>query len=97
MSKKRSSRKPGLWFSATKAEVEQVNIRMSKPCHTCGDVPQGLRLKITKGSGRHQTTMVYCQPCGDGWIDEFKGLAQRAKAYLKGKFGRVASIRPVEE
>lgn len=93
MSKKRRFQKPGLWFSQTKAEVEDVNSRMKKECHTCGNLPKRLRLKVTKGSGRHQTTLVFCRGCGAAWIDEFKALAQRAEAYLTGKIGKVASIR----
>lgn len=93
MSKERRFVKPGLWFSTMKAEVEYVKPRMTKTCGTCGRLPDPLRLKVTEGSGRHGTTTVYCQECGDHWIDEFKALAQRAKAYLAHKLASVGSIR----
>jgi hypothetical protein len=89
--------KPGLWFSTMKAEVEYVNSRMKKKCGTCGELPERMRLKVTKGSGRHATTTVYCQECGDHWIEEFKDLAQRAEAYLMGAVGPIASIRKPSE
>jgi DNA-directed RNA polymerase subunit M/transcription elongation factor TFIIS len=85
--------KPGLWFGPMKAEVEYVNARMKKLCSLCGHKPEQLRLKVTKGSGRHQTTTVFCRECGAVWVDEFKVLAHRAKVYLTGGIAKIGSIR----
>jgi hypothetical protein len=87
-------RKPGLWFTATKAEIEQVTARMKKTCTECGDLPTQKRLKVVKGSGRHQTVMVFCGPCAKDWILRFKALCRRAVFYLNGD---VESVRESEE
>lgn len=87
--KKRRFVKPGLWFSTERAEVEDVNQRMRKPCAECGQLPEGKRLKIVKGSGRHQTVLVFCHECGKDWIMRFIAVARRAVHYLDGEIESV--------
>lgn len=77
-------RKPGLWFSATKVEVEDVKKAHRKGCVSCGLVPTGRRLKVVCGTARAQTTDVYCSPCGQVWIERHKEEADRALASLRG-------------
>ncbi len=82
MSKKRRFQKPGLWFSSMRAEIEIVSRAHKKVCAACGKRPTVKRLKITKGTGRHQTTLIFCQSCGNDWINDFRDLTERAKDYL---------------
>ncbi len=91
--KQRRFQKPGLWFSTLRSEVEAVKKAHRKECVTCGHMPELLRLKVIKGAGRHQTTMIFCVECGAAWIDAFKALAHRAKAYLTGGMLKLGSIR----
>jgi hypothetical protein len=85
-------RKPGLWFSAMKAEVEDVTSRHKKECIGCGTLPSGRRLKVVRGTGRHQTVEIRCEACGSGWIMERVQEGRRAIGYLKG-VTNVKSIR----
>ena len=88
--------KPGLWFSQTRAEVQDVTARMKKPCDHCERKPVERRLKLTHGSGRHATSTVLCQNCGVPWIEDFEVLAVRASRYLNG-VKAVESIRLPKE
>ena len=90
-----SYRKPGLWFSAQKVEVEDVARAHRKPCLGCGKLPAGRRLKIVRGTGRHQQTDIYCAGCGEQWLNRMEVEASRARRYLRQDIGAmyVDSIR----
>ena len=75
-------RKPGLWFSAMKVEVEDVTKAHKKPCNSCGVLPGIRRLKIVRGSGRHQVMEVRCMGCGVKWLRDMREAAKRASRYL---------------
>jgi hypothetical protein len=92
-------RKPGLWFSAMKVEVEDVTDRHKKVCLDCGQLPVGRRLKIVKGSGRHQTVEIRCSSCGEDWLKQKEIEAARARRYLRQDIGamKVECIRLPKE
>jgi len=92
MSTKGSRRKPGLWFSARKIEVEDVTSRQSKGCKDCGKLPTHRRLKVVNGSGRHGVTEIRCVECGEAYLKRMCIEAERAISYLNGP-GSVVSVR----
>jgi len=91
--KKGSRRKPGLWFSATKVEVQDVKPTHKKKCSGCGCTPVFRRLMVTKGAGRHATTDVLCTTCGEEWLAQKQMEADRAILYLRGKLDAGEGIR----
>ena len=60
----------GLWHSARKVAVEDVTPRMKKPCAACESTPAKRRLSVVSGSGRAQTSLVFCSECGPKWVRE---------------------------
>jgi hypothetical protein len=91
--KKGSRRKPGLWFSATKIEVQDVKSAHKKKCNGCGCTPVFRRLMVTKGAGRHATTEVFCTNCGFDVLEHKRLEADRAQRYLLGKLDDGEGIR----
>lgn len=72
-------------YNFGRVTVEELNNRMKKTCDECDDDPATVgtgtrRLKVVKGSGKWQTSKVYCMDCGleeiDDWIDELKSFAK---------------------
>lgn len=55
-----------------KIEAEKVNPRHRTTCRDCGELPEGRRLKITRGAGKWQKSEVFCRECGREWI---RGMA----------------------
>jgi DNA-directed RNA polymerase subunit M/transcription elongation factor TFIIS len=82
--KKRRIQNKGLWFGTMRADIQDVRSAHKKLCEMCGERPTGKRLRVTKGAGRHATTSVFCQQCGNDWINDFRDLLERAKVYLYG-------------
>lgn len=82
-------RKPGLWHSARKVEIENVKPSHSKKCCECGKLPEDRRLVVTNGSGRHQTLQVYCIRCGTAWLQDREEEISRACRYLTTGEGEV--------
>lgn len=79
---KGTRRKPGLWFSAMKVEVEEATTRQKKPCCDCGNKPAFRRLVVVRGAGRHSTTEIRCIECGCNWLRLRELEARRAQAYI---------------
>lgn len=82
-------RKPGLWHSARKVEIETVKKAHRKACHECGKLPSVRRLVITLGSGRHQTKEIYCIHCGFLWLQACRLELVRALKYLETGEGEI--------
>lgn len=97
--------KPGLWFGQRKVEVEAVKKAHKAVCCVCRKKPSSVvRVLVKDGSGRHQTTRVFCDMHGVDFLKAMKDEAARAVRYIversfdgvkviKGK-GRIESIRP---
>ena len=86
---RRSRRKPGLWFSAMRVEVEDVKPAHRKVCCECGLLPLDRRLKIVRGSGRHAQTEIRCILCGLDWFQVKAEELGRAKVYLEFGEGEI--------
>ena len=82
-------RKPGLWHSARKVEVEDVKPAHSKKCDVCGVQPTERRLVVTSGSGRHQTKTTLCIDCGVEWLKDRGEEVKRAVDFLKTGEGEI--------
>lgn len=80
--KKGTRRKPGLWFSKMKVEVQTITKRQRLPCFVCGVIPQERRLFVHRGAGRHGWTEVYCIECGVQWFKNKEMEAKRGMYYL---------------
>ena len=71
--------------------VEDLNNRMKKSCDESDDDPATVgtgtrRLKVVKGSGKWQTSKVYCMDCGLEEIDEWRGTLAAFAKELAGEF-----------
>lgn len=54
------------------------------PHAPCAEIPPtGRRLKLTNGSGRHQTILILCQEHGEAWIKAHAVQGRRAVRYLR--------------
>jgi hypothetical protein len=88
--KKNRRRKAGLLHSFEKVEIQDVKNAHKKGCSRCfekyGGIipPQGRRLVIRRGSGRHQQLVVLCEQHGHDWLQARASDVERAKAYLIG-------------
>jgi hypothetical protein len=80
--KKRSRRKPGLWFACRRVEVEDVNNRQREVCCQCEQLPETRRLLVVDGGGRVATTRIFCRDCGILFLEAMEIEADRACAYL---------------
>ena len=81
MPKKRHG-KPGLLFSATKIEIEQVKPSHKKLCHACDELPIDYRLKVDKGVARSKRQYVFCEGCGDKFLADLRREVSRARKHL---------------
>ena len=107
--KKRRRLKPGLWFGPRKVEVEVVKKAHKALCCMCRKRPgKGVRVVVQDGTGRHQTTRVFCAQHGIWFIEAVEYECTRAAKYivdrsfddvhsdtiLVPRMGNVESIRP---
>jgi len=76
--KRGGHRKPGLWFSKMKVEVQTVKGQHKSPCWVCEEKPKDRRLAVMQGSGRHGWTEVYCIACGLQWLQNKRKEAANA-------------------
>lgn len=83
-----SKRKPGLWHGPRKVEVVTVKKAHRTDC-VCGCRPEGRRLEVTEGSGRHAKKLIFCINCGMAWIANRKVEADRAIEYLTTGEGEI--------
>ena len=91
--KSTTRRKPGLWFSPTRVEVQDVTARHVKLCSQCGTTPCFRRMMVTSGGGRHAQTSILCVHCGTAWLMQKSQEALRAVRYLEGKLDAGEGIR----
>ena len=91
--KKGGRRKPGLWFSAMKIEVQDVKPTHKKKCSQCDSTPVFRRLMVTKGAGRHATTDALCTKCGQDFLLQKQEESSRAILYLEGTLADGEGIR----
>ena len=56
---------------------------MRLPCSICGDAPLERRLLVREGVGRSGTSAVYCEVCGDRWLEARGAEVRRARQFLK--------------
>jgi hypothetical protein len=87
-----STRKPGLWFTTMKVEVQETKKAHKKRCQACEELPEKRRLVVLRGGGRHSLTSVYCVACGVDYLTDFLCQGERAIKYLEGD-PSVRSIR----
>lgn len=107
--KKRRRLKPGLWFGPRKVEVEVVKKAHKAVCCVCRKKPcGGVRVVVRDGTGRHQTTRVFCAQHGVDFVEAMEHECRRAAKYIVDRSfdvvesttmriprqGRVESIRP---
>lgn len=106
--KKRRRLKPGLWFGPRKIEVEKVKKAHKTVCCMCRKRPETIRLKVVDGSGKHQTTRMFCAQHGVRFLAAMEQECQRAVKYIVDRsfevistdarrvprMGNIESIRP---
>ena len=79
---RKSRRVPGLLHGLRGVAVEDTNARMRKVCGSCGEVPEGRRLTVREGTGRHGTIEVFCVECGNDWLAAREVEYARAQDFL---------------
>lgn len=94
---RRKPRKPGLWLPTVKVEVETVRKAHTSLCSCCGQLPEGRRLKVGIGTGRHGTTEIFCNACGRAWLQDREDEALRAQNYLLGDTDESIRLPPDEQ
>lgn len=85
--------KPLLILPPMKLEYEVVNKRMRMTdCHKCGETsPVGsLRLSMSMGSGRSQTTCKMCESCGSLFLDGLSDSLSHASSSSSDTLQRIA-------
>ena len=55
---------PGIVWTTTRLEVEDVRKAHSTSCVICRQLPIGRRVRVIEGSGQGQTNWIYCRVCG---------------------------------
>jgi len=75
----------GLLFSAMRVEVEDVKKAHKTVCVTCGRMPKGRRLTVTKGVARSQSREVYCIEDGNEFLSCLAIEVVRARYRLSGR------------
>jgi hypothetical protein len=85
--KKASRRKPGLWLTGVRIEVEPVKKAHSSKCIACQQTPEigTRRLHVKRGGGRSQVVEVYCDDCGNDYLARTRTEADNALRRLGGE------------
>ena len=86
-------RSPGIWLPGTRVEVQSVTQRHAKACALCAELPVGLRVAVTQGSGRGATGFILCRSCAPDWIELLLAEGQRVLAQLRGSIPEDEPIR----
>ena len=98
-----------MWFGPRKIEVEVVKKAHKALCCWCKKRPgKGVRVVVRDGTGRHQTTRVFCAQHGITFIEAMEEECTRAAKYIVDRsfdavysttihvpsMGHIESIRP---
>lgn len=86
--RKAPRRKPGLLHGPRAIEVEDVSVRMKRPCSMCAKDPSVRRVVVTSGGGRYAKVEVYCIKCGAEFLARAEREYHRSISFLL--FGHVA-------
>lgn len=81
--------KPLLWFSALSCELEPVTNRHKTPCSVCGNLPTGMRMVLSHGSGLGAIRLVLCSVHADKWFQHREAEARRGRQVLAGLASRI--------
>lgn len=82
--KKDTFREKGLFAPCVRVNIQDVTARHKISCVACGNLPAKRRLQVQVGKGKGMTTLVYCESCGQVWLEDRQEELDRAMDRLNG-------------